>query len=76
MIGFVFIIAGIILFIIILIIGFISETKEFNNGKCIYCGNTLIPVMCIGESRKYGCTSCGYDCLVSFDSIDKEFRQK
>ena len=64
--------------VIIIFIGFLLlEKKEFNNGICEKCNTALRLYRTDSDKcRHYTCDSCGYSCMISFDSVDKEFRQK
>ena len=57
--------------------GLLSERKTFNNGKCSHCGTKLRKSKDSDkfESRMYKCPKCGHKVFISFDTVDKDFKE-
>ena len=57
--------------------GLLSEKRAFNNGKCLYCGSKLKKSKDSDrfESRMYTCPKCGHKVFISFDTVDKDFKE-
>ena len=62
---------------LIIFIGFLLlEKEEFNNGICEKCNTPLRLYNTDSDKhRHYICDSCGYSCMITFNSIDKDFRK-
>lgn len=68
-----------ILFIVFVICGIsfaiYSEKKDFNNGKCPKCGKQLkLFDMDSQGGRGYCCNDCRYYAWISYDCVDKNFK--
>lgn len=68
-------IALIILVITGILIGMYLEYKEFNNGICPKCGKRLKHFDTDSQGgRGYCCCDCHYFTWVSYDCVDKKFK--
>ena len=67
---------AIVIFIGIGHIGARLETKGFNNGICKRCGNKLRYFDTDSQGgRGYTCDKCDYTTWVSYERVDRKFRE-
>ena len=70
------ILIGIIFALIMFLIGFKSEKKDFNNGICPNCKRKLNHFTNDSQGgRGYICDNCKYCTWVSYPRIDKNFNK-
>lgn len=77
LLGKILLIVLITLFVSLIIWGYLSERKAYNNGKCPKCNKKLRNFDCDSQGgRGYCCDYCNYHTWISYSSIDKNHHKK
>lgn len=70
------VILGILISLLIISVGVFLEKRDFNNGICPDCGATLRFFDTDSQGgRGYCYDNCLYHTWVSYDTVDKKFRE-